>query len=83
MRRQGARGLEVHPRRGSDATEEAQVLVGLLEVVGEAGAPLDDLVVRTPSVERTQRWAQRCALDNMLFENAWGQPLGTRESVTG
>ena len=30
-----------------------------------------------------QRWAQRCALDNILFENAWGQPLGTRESVTG
>lgn len=30
-----------------------------------------------------QRWAQRCALDDVLFENAWGQPLGQREAVAG
>jgi 5,6-dimethylbenzimidazole synthase len=30
-----------------------------------------------------QRWAQRSALDNMLFEDAWGQPLGQRETVAG
>ena len=30
-----------------------------------------------------QRWAQRCALDNMLFEDAWGQPLGQCETVAG
>lgn len=35
-----------------------------------------------PLLQR-QRWAQRCALDNILFENAWGQPLGPREAVTG
>ena len=35
-----------------------------------------------PMLQR-QRWAQRCALDNILFENAWGQPLGPREAVTG
>jgi 5,6-dimethylbenzimidazole synthase len=23
-----------------------------------------------------ERWAQRCALDDLLFENQWGQPLG-------
>jgi 5,6-dimethylbenzimidazole synthase len=28
-----------------------------------------------------QRWAQRCALDNVLFEDAWGQPLGPCETV--
>lgn len=26
-----------------------------------------------------QRWAQRSPLDQVLFENAWGQPLGQRE----
>ena len=30
-----------------------------------------------------QRWAQRCALDDVLFEDAWGQPLGPREAVAG
>ena len=30
-----------------------------------------------------QRWAQRCALDDVLFEDAWGQPLGQREAVAG
>ena len=33
-----------------------------------------------------QRWAQRCALDNVLFEDAWGQPLsagGTAGSGRG
>ena len=28
-----------------------------------------------------QRWAQRCALDKVLFEDAWGQPLGPGETV--
>lgn len=28
-----------------------------------------------------QRWAQRSALENTLFENAWGQPLGPCETV--
>ena len=35
-----------------------------------------------PLLQR-QRWAQRCALDNILFENAWGQPLGPCETVAG
>ncbi len=35
-----------------------------------------------PMLQR-QRWAQRCALDNILFENAWGQPLGPCETVAG
>lgn len=29
-----------------------------------------------------QRWAQRCALDDVLFEDTWGQPLGQRTSRT-
>lgn len=29
-----------------------------------------------------QRWAQRCALDNVLFEDTWGQPLDQRTSHT-
>jgi 5,6-dimethylbenzimidazole synthase len=28
-----------------------------------------------------QRWAQRCALDKVLFEDAWGQPLDPNETV--
>jgi len=28
-----------------------------------------------------QGWAQRCALDNVLFEDAWGQPLGPCETA--
>lgn len=28
-----------------------------------------------------QRWAQRCALDNMPFEDNWGQPLAPCETV--
>lgn len=28
-----------------------------------------------------QRWASRCALDDVLFEDAWGQPLDQRDSA--
>jgi 5,6-dimethylbenzimidazole synthase len=35
---------------------------------------------REPMLQQ-QRWAQRCALDNVLFEDAWGQTPGQLEPV--
>jgi 5,6-dimethylbenzimidazole synthase len=34
-----------------------------------------------PMLEQ-QRWAQRAALEHVLFEDAWGQPMGQRQSAT-
>lgn len=43
--------------------------------------PVDDFY-EEPMLQR-QRWASRCALDDVLFEDAWEQPLGSTGSTSG